>query len=367
MRYLIHSANFFIVALLSLLAPLAIAQKDVNWNIELTSYLSDIRFEYGYYANAYDDGSYFPETRAQEILQHIENHFLKPHAYEIFSYISFFNEKTNMLSYASSTTIAKLLLRYGAVPFYDKKTTPTPIVLVARQSGRNKNTKKNLTHNEILTIIKEKVTWDYWNNDLPSNNSIALMKLYASLGADIHAKNKHTGHTVALIESLYNYETIVEGKQNYIRPSKIHRADDIKPPEEGEYHYEGTSYYYRSKVTYWIEEFIESGYSAEMLDTHKLLYPRFMKGASVEDVKDMLDNPKAHAIKTNINCNYDKDEDETALICPLTPSINMRDAMGRTPLHIAGNEGNQAVYDYLKNMGADTSIKDYRNNLATLK
>ena len=82
----------------------------------------------------------------------------------------------------------------------------------------------------------------------------------------------------------------------------------------------------------------------------------------------MLDNPKAHAIKTNINCNYDKDEDEdeTALICPLTPSINMRDAMGRTPLHIAGNEGNQAVYDYLKNMGADTSIMDYRGNSPTL-
>ncbi|MCH9852236.1 MAG: hypothetical protein K0U45_06500 [Alphaproteobacteria bacterium] len=45
----------------------------------------------------------------------------------------------------------------------------------------------------------------------------------------------------------------------------------------------------------------------------------------------------------------------------------MRDAMGRTPLHIAGLAKNKAVYDFLITQGADITIKDFRDNLPILK
>ena len=44
----------------------------------------------------------------------------------------------------------------------------------------------------------------------------------------------------------------------------------------------------------------------------------------------------------------------------------MRDAMGRTPLHIAGEQGNKAVFNALITIGADTNIKDYRGLLPKL-
>ena len=217
--------------------------------------------------------------------------------------------------------------------------------------------------------------------NISTNSILSLAKLYLSLGVDIHAittveddksRNALTASYIQYLKIIrinlgedYNNKEAVFGN---IEPEDVPAIDPNPLPD----YYNGLQpkvdtkkYAYRkSKVTYWLEEFIESGYPAEMLDTHKLHYPRYMKSASVEDVKDMLDNPKAHAIKTNINCNENAKGEP---ICPLTPSVNIRDAMGRTPLHIAGNEGNEAVYNYLRNNGADTSIMDYRNNLAILK
>ena len=237
-----------------------------------------------------------------------------------------------------------------------------------------------------MLFRSEQDAYAYFNFGITisASQAIALAKLYLSLGVDIHAiTTVYDGIPQnALTQSYMKYFKIIrinlgedynnkEAVFGNIEPEDVPAIDPNPLPD----YYNGLQpktdtkkYAYRkSKVTYWLEEFIESGYSAEMLDTHKLHYPRFMKSASVEEIKRMLDNPKAHAIKTNINCNYDKDEDETALICPLIPSINIRDAMGRTPLHIAGEQGNEDVFNYLKNNGADTSIMDYRNNLAILK
>ncbi len=364
-----YLASFFLLLINFLLASPVFANKEFSWSKGLYDYLNQVNFEYSYYAHPYDDSKHFPQTREQEILNHIENHFLKEHADKIFA------GRFNPLEYTSSINIAKLLLNYGGQAFDNNI-----LADFSWQSKRYKNIDPNLSHEEIIEIVKNNLNnmrKDYWERGKPNKNKIDLIKLYLSLGADINAKGFL--ERTPLTASLYIYVTFREGSSSrdredikiipHIKPDEKHRADDIVVIKN----FEGSSIisyrhhtYYRTPITYWLEEFIEAGYPASMLDTHKLLYPRFMKGASVEDVKDMLDNPKANAIKTNINCNYDKDEDETALICPLIPSINMRDAMGRTPLHIAGNEGNQAVYNYLKNNGADTSIKDYRGNSPTL-
>ncbi len=366
MKKYFYLASFFLLLINSLLASCSLAGERDNWNRELYDYLVKINYEYAYYAHLYDDGSYFPKTRQQEILSHIENYFLKPHADKIFA------GSINPLESTIDVALAKLLLRYGGQAI-EGRSGATVIVAISWQGQRYKNIDPNLTHAEIIDMIEknpnDKIS-DYWFRRIPSNNAINLIKLYLSLGADIYTKDFLD--RTPLIISLYTYEDAplhpYKGSRKvvpHIRPDEKHRAADILRIDSDA----GTNYFtYRTPLTYWIEEFIEAGYPASMLDTHKLHYPRYMKRVSVEDVKKILDNPKAHAIKTNINCNYDKDEDEdeTALICPLTPSINMRDAMGRTPLHIAGEQGNEDVFNYLKNNGADTSIKDYRGNLAML-
>ncbi len=322
----------------------------------IVSFLLNIHPEYAYYGNKYDDGSYFPKAREQELLTNIEDNYLKKYPYQKL------DDRDNPLGEVFHVSFAKLFLRYGGNPF-DLSFTVTPLSGVVSRSQINRKNVPDLTHDEIIAAIKNHPK--PWIGNLPSNNVIGLAKLYLSLGADIHFKDSY-GRDVLYL-SLYKYRWIGDGdydNETYARLDEKHLShQEKKSQEEGNIRF---IKYYKTPVTYWLLDFFVRGYSAEMLDTHKLLYPRYMKRVSVEEIKKMLDNPKAHAIKTNINCNYDKDEDETALICPLTPSINMRDAMGRTPLHIAGNEGNEAVYNYLRNNGADTSIKDYRGNSPTL-
>ncbi len=336
--------------------------KKKPWYNQLTVDSNAIQYEYTYYGNKYDDGSYFPKSREQELLIYLENKYLRNHPYQQIE------GKHYPLAIVSSMAFAKLFLRYGA-DLMGKERGKSILANVAFQDYINIKNVPDLSHDEIIKfveLISEHVITIPWRGNLPSNNAIALVKLYLSLGAKgIDGKNGDAISSSLRSYSWSNHSPVASIYENIVKPDEkdfSHKV--VKEIDEGDI---DTTVYYKTPVTYWLEEFIESGYSAEMLDTHKLHYPRFMKGASVEDVKDMLDKPEAYAIEVNINCNYDKDEDETALICPLIPSINMRDAMGRTPLHIAGNEGNQAVYDYLKNMGADTSIMDYRGNLATLK
>ncbi|MCH9845033.1 MAG: hypothetical protein K0U39_05945, partial [Alphaproteobacteria bacterium] len=197
------------------------------------------------------------------------------------------------------------------------------------------------------------------------------IKLYLSLGAHIYDQETR-GTNSALYQSLYNYDY----RKEYSVPiDEKHRVSDVEDYMDAEIPRqvfdEEEEFYYRSPVTYWIEDFIAKEYPIAMLDTHSLLYSAFIEAASVEDIADILNNPEAHKIPINSNCPYikadengDKDEMEVGRICPLTPSINMRDAMGRTPLHIAKVTGNDAVYDYLIAQGADATIKDFRGNLA---
>ena len=362
MKKIIYLFILFLYISMVEFVPLAIAEekllltkrdaKDISY--KLIDYLDNIRAEYAYYALRYDDDSYFPEERKQEVLEYITNNYLQKYFFHQLSRAN----GINLMARVSNIAMAKLLFIHGGDPMHGSDKTflnRPPLKAIMGVYGTVQNIPK-LTHDEIITRRD-------WGDSLPSNIIIALAKLYISLGADIFDGKEWLptiGLETTLILGVIGEEVGSKvSDELFIFPDEKHRADDIKPPEEGEYHYEGTSYFYRSPVTYWLEEFIESGYSAEMLDTHKLHYPRYMKRVSVEDIKKMLDNPKAHIIKANINCNED--------FCPLTPSINMRDARGRTPLHIAGNEGNEAVYNYLKNNGADASIMDYRKNLAMLK
>ena len=361
-----HSFNVLLLMVVLLLPFNIYAQEERKIKYELRDYQRKIRYEYNHYAH-YDDDSYFPQDREQEILTHLEDYFLKDKPYQ-----KFYGDRNNPLVGISSIAMARLFLRYGGNVFdvnsdflFDSGITP--LAGVSIQEGRLREyfikDIESFSHDEFITEISKSYPF-YYRKDLATPNAIALIKLYLSLGAksDEEIPKRLSENASAIEFSLY-HNTIEEGGYNsiYIWPDDKHRADDIKAPIKEEY---SNEFFYRSPVTYWLEEFIESGYPAEMLDTHKLHYPYFMNSASVENVKNMLDNPKAHAIKTNINCNEDAKGEP---ICPLTPSINMKDAMGRTPLHIAGNEGNEDVFNYLKNNGADTSIMDYRNNLATLK
>ncbi len=338
--------------------------------------------EYYYHAGKWRDSKIFPAEREQFLIKKIENkYFASGDVKEL-------DEAYNLNGFVTSLGFSKMFLRYGVDGLYiTRKAKYTSLIAVVSQIDIPPP-KEDLTLAEVRDYVQFRSEQDAaaylkfgWG--ISTNSILSLAKLYLSLGVDVHAiANKHDKPHNALIESYITYIKIIrinlgedynnkEAVFGYIEPEDVPAIDPNPLPD----YYNGLQpktdtkkYAYRkSKVTYWLEEFIESGYPSEMLDTHKLLYPRFMKSASVEEVKTMLDNPQAHIIKANINCNYDKDEDETALVCPLTPSINMRDAMGRTPLHIAGEQGNEAVYNYLKNNGADASIMDYRKNLAMLK
>ena len=380
MRKYLHLSSCFLLMLLNItIVKTVSADEEFVYQYPLTpvdSIIFDmhlIKHYYYYYAHKFDNKKMFPAEKETLFIQRIEKKYFLSKKYlgEGFFYFD------ALLTNTPSIAFAKKLMKYGSDALaIDKWNGSTLLTNAVYQRYPIKVLDFNLHSEKYLQYdIETEYHADNddpsnnieWAKNLPFKNSIELAKLYMGLGVDIDVKNKEGENALTL--SLASYVVFLESYDGYKEEHKTyddkHKANDIKKPHT--YVGYATYYFYRTPVTYWLEEFIEAGYPASMLETHKLLYPRFMKSASVEDVKDMLDNPEAYAIEVNINCNYDKDEDETALICPLTPSINIRDAMGRTPLHIAGNEGNEDVFNYLKNNGADASIMDYRKNLAMLK
>ncbi len=326
--------------------------------------------EYSYYDSKYGDGKKFPPGREAQLLKCIEDNYIQGTS---FSW-SARKESINL----PSISFAKLFLKYGFNPIKIHADSYYKTILgsTARQNKKIKNP-PNLTHEQIIkALYSEWGRQNTWFGNRPSDNAIKMIKLFLSLGVDNHKDSLIWKNSIIL--SLYRYNSEFDAEGRFVIPDEKYRADDIKAPHNIKVRYDGINEpnlfkitYFRTPVTYWLEEFIEREYPIEMLDSHALLYPRFMESASLDEIQSMTENPQAHKIAVNINCPYRGVEAETdgsadENNCPLTPSINMKDAMGRTPLHIAGNEGNQAVYDYLKNMGADASIMDYRNNLATL-
>ncbi len=340
------------------------AQADIAWIKALKNEVILILMEYRYYGDKYDDSSQFPQARQQELLHYFENSYLNTARYQR----AFHNaeaKKYNPLIIVPNVIFAKLFLSYASDPFYERHgTTPIEHQFSTFGSDRTKDLPK-FNHEKIIAILKDPESHGYefrpWSLWLATPDTIALAKLFLALGDDINFNKAIKGSLYVYSRDEHDSEDFIRNPERYyIYPDKIHRADDIIAPHyskiiTSDYYYK----YFRTPVTYWLEEFIEAGYPASMLDTHKLHYPHFMKDASVAQVTEMLENPDAHKIANNINCPYKAE----AMDCPLTPSINMRDAMGRTPLHIAGEQGNKAVFDALIKIGADKSIKDYRGLL----
>ncbi len=363
-----HLSRLFLAPLFFMLSLNAFAD-EVSWSRKLYDYIIFVEEEYAYYFHIYDDGTHFPKSRERDILQYIETEFLQPHGDEII-------EKNGraFLYYSHSIDMAKLFMRYGSIAFAPTKSHEVqPITGVAEQLIRQTNINKNLTHDDIIAINESsnKNENEKWVYNLPSNNSIALIKLYLSLGANIYDKESYDANG-ALYESLYDYDYSFAEEEG-VKLDEKHKVTNIQKyiSSETEINYYGEGIFYRSPVTYWIEDFIAADQSVTLLETHPLLYSAFIEAADVADVADILNNPKAHKIAINSNCPYikadkkgNKNKAEVKKICPLTPHINMRDAMGRTPLHIAKVTGNDAVYDYLIAQNADTTIKDFRGNLA---
>ncbi|MCH9852804.1 MAG: hypothetical protein K0U45_04795 [Alphaproteobacteria bacterium] len=336
-----------------------------------------MRSEYYHYALHYDDGDYFPEQRQQEVInKYVEklNNIKKEYFYGCYAG----DEKINVMAYMANLPMAKLFLNHGADLFENYGGIP-PLLGVTAQKERDKNPNKFSSHNQLMRQIDRSLYSDNELPDLPSNYAITLSKLYLALGANIDATGYFDDPTIDMpddtignikfgsyIKTSYNalqislFEYIVAHDKYIIKPDEQHRADDILLKLKDEEYPDWHRIYYRSPVTYWLESFIAAGYPASMLDTHQILYPHFMKNATPQTIKDMLANPKQHSLKANINCPFEQK-------CPLTPSINMRDAMGRTPLHIAGLAKNKAIYDFLISQGADITIKDFRDNLPILK
>ncbi len=283
-----HFYSLIVYFLLGLfLSTIAHAQETERnkWNSGFNKELWQFRFEYGYYTTKYHDSSYFPADREQEFSNYIEDKYLKIIDHQILQ------EPYNPLLYIVSAPMAKLLLRYGGSPF-DKD-------LLEWFTGRteleieDKSKLPDLTHQEVTNIVneREKNTTLPWTPRLLDDENIAIIKLYLSLGT-VQYFDDETYRKSQIIVSLYDADYL----ENFIPPDEKHRADDIRKKQTPK---ETRSYYgyYRSPVTYWLEEFIESGYPAEMLDTHKLLYPRFMKEASVEEIKKCLIIPKHMRLK----------------------------------------------------------------------
>ncbi len=318
-------------------------------------YVMELRqAEYFYHAQKWGDSKKFSAERDQYLVTEMEeDYFAKNHAKELSNH--FF-----LPYYPPSMRFAKMFMHYG-VDFVPSKTNSrSPLIRVVSQV-RIAEPEEEIIGDEFnmaYGLLYESAGAHYtWGSSLSPNQSIALAKLYLALGVDIHAMGENgAGEPInALTHSFTRYRDVYDIPAP--DPNPLPDYYQLPPPSD-----EGSVAYRKSKVTYWLEEFIAADYPASMLDTHSLHYPRFMKDASVAQVTEMLKNPDAHKIPANINCPYKAE----AVDCPLTPSINMRDAMGRTPLHIAGEQGNKAVFDTLITLGADKTIKDYRGLLPKL-
>ncbi len=238
--------------------------------------------------------------------------------------------------YAQHVAIAELL---GAEK-------PQLLMDTLNVESSSENSAHDLTTEQVIVRMAENHRRMPWHDAPKKTDKIALAKLYIGLGANINFQQ-------AVRDSLYaNWEAAdgwTDGTERAF--DKADSANDIKSPETSRGFYQDNddysdSWYYRSKLTYWLEDFVMKGYPASMLNVHRLHYAHYIKNAGVEDIEILLASKNDNGIPT---------------------SINIRDAMGRTPLHIAGEQGNKAVYDALIKMGADSSIKDYRENLAELK
>ena len=329
--------------------------------------------EYYYHASQWGDSKLFSATREQELITKIEKTYFVTDIHKEaakFFYFPYF---------VTSPNFAKMFLHYGMDIFIHTRGGCTPLIVAVHQYYQPPSEEE--VPAEYLRMYPElegSEFFFYYGRSTSPNHAIALAKLYLALGIDIHAIcNEYDGRDAinALTESFieyaeYYFEIQDEKFHHELPPADPNIPDyyEIKP-KTGEYL--GGSYR-KSKVTRFLENFIESGYPAAMLDTHLMLYPRFMKNASVEDIADILSNPEAYKISVNKNCPYRGAAIETGFepdpyseaTCPLIPFIHMRDAMGRTPLHIARMTGNDAVYDYLIAQGADITIKDASDNLA---
>ncbi len=371
MRYFVHIPIFLLLVAYSSISHAQTPCGQERVDNSLSGDLSFLRREYYHYALHYNDGN--NRISAPREWKFIDDNIeeLKETSKDQFYGCYTDDEKINVMAYMATVPIAKLFLNHGADLFENYRGIP-PLLGVVAQEARVKDPNEFSSYYELIEEINYGLYSDNKLPDLPSNYAIALSKLYLALGVDIDATAgiedfftyddygkfiKKTSYN-ALQLSLFEYTLALD--RYIIKPDEQHRADDIKPPNKSrkdpEWHY----YYYRSPVTYWLESFIAAGYPASMLDTHQILYPHFMKNATPQTIKNMLANPKKHSLKANINCPFEQK-------CPLTPSINMRDAMGRTPLHIAGLAKNKAVYDFLISQGADITIKDFRDNLPILK
>ena len=332
-HYISYSFFWIIVSLLFIGNAYAeIAHYDDSLKGRFRYDMNLVRAEYYYHASKYGDSKIFPAEREQFLIKIIEDkYFANGDHVEL-------NNVYNLTAFIESINFAKMFLRYGVDGLYiSKKTKNTSLILIVRQSDTSPP-KKDLTLAEVRQHVQFRSEQDAYayldfGFNISTNSILSLTKLYLSLGVDVHAiatvgNDKPQN---ALTQSYMKYFKIIrinlgedynnkEAVFGNIEPEDVPAIDPNPLPDYYNNLQPKTDtkkYAYRkSKVTYWLEEFIESGYSAEILETHRLLYPRFMKEASVEEIKKMLDNPEAHAIKTNINCNYDKDEDETALICP---------------------------------------------------
>ena len=310
--------------------------------------------EYYYHSSKWGDSKEVSTMREQKLIKEIEE------PYFITGNFKKIDDIYNLNAFIPSTGFAKMFMHYGNDPFYTSKTGITSIIFIISQNN-SPEPKEDLVGKEIQEYIAIRMdshpgAYTIFGFTLSANSVIKLTKLYLALGVDMHAIGTSKGVPIdALVTSFIRYD-----RYNHIG----HIILDKFPPAEPIPDYytiqpkadTKETVWRKSKVTYWLEEFIAAGYPASMLDTHKLHYPRFMKDASVAQVTAMIQKSYSYKIPTNQNCPYKE-------TCPLVPSVNMRDAMGRTPLHIAGEQGNKAVFDHLISMGADKSIKDYRGKL----
>ena len=253
-----------------------------------------VRAEYYYHASKYGDSKIFPAEREQFLIKKIEDeYFANGDHVEL-------NNVYNLTAFIESINFAKMFARYGVnlIQFTTKGSTG---LIYSVNQNYSPPLLKDLPLDEVRQYVQFRSEQDVaayleFGVTISASQAIALAKLYLSLGVDVHAITTVYDDIPqnALTQSYTTYLKIIrinlgedynnkEAVFGYIEPEDVPAPDPNPLPD----YYNGLQpktdtkkYAYRkSKVTYWLEEFIESGYSAEILETHRLLYPRFMESA----------------------------------------------------------------------------------------